>query len=49
MSSRGDEIKKCMNTVVSESRVTLNPGFLSENVVILALEVAHNFLEAKSK
>ena len=41
-----NEVKESMDTVVSESRVTLDPRFLSENIVILTFEVTDNFLEA---
>lgn len=41
-----DEVKQNVNTVVAESRVTLDTGLLSKNIVVLALEVADNFAEA---
>jgi hypothetical protein len=47
MSRVGDEIQEGMDTVVPEAWVTLDPGLLRENVVVLTLEVAHNLLEAK--
>ena len=45
MSSGGDEVEECVNAVVPEPGVTLDPRFLSENVIVLALKVADNFLE----
>ena len=35
-----------MHPVVSEARVTFDAGLLSENVIILAFEVANDLLEA---
>jgi hypothetical protein len=40
-----DEVEKGMNTVVPETRVTLDTGLFGQDVVVLALEVADNFLE----
>ena len=44
---RGDEVKKGVDTVVPEARVTLDTRLLGENVVVLALKVPYDFLEAK--
>jgi hypothetical protein len=41
-----DEVEQDVNTVVAESRVTLDTRLLGENVVVLALEVADDFAEA---
>lgn len=38
-----------MHTVIPEARVTFNTRLLSQNVIVLTLEVANNFLEAKTK
>jgi hypothetical protein len=38
-----------MHTVIPEARVTLDTRLLSQNVIVLTLEVANNFLEAKTK
>lgn len=35
-----------MDTVITESWVTLNSRFLGENIVVLSLKVTNNFLEA---
>ena len=37
-----------MDTVVPEARVTLDTRLLSENVVVLTLEMANNLLEAEA-
>lgn len=41
-----NEVEHGMYTVVPESRVTLDSGLLSQNIVVLSLEVANNFREA---
>jgi hypothetical protein len=45
MAGRRDKVKESMNTVIPEARVTLNARFLSQNVIVLALEISNNFLE----
>ena len=45
MSSGRDEVEQGMDTVVAETRVTLDTRLLSENVIVLAFEIANNFLE----
>ena len=45
MASRRNEVEKSMNTVVAETRVTPDTRFFSENVIVLTLEVADDFLE----
>jgi len=42
-----DEIEQDVDTVVAESGVTLDTGLFSENVVVLALEVADDFAKAE--
>ena len=37
-----------MNPVVAETRVTLDTGLLRKNVIVLALEMANNLLEAEA-
>jgi hypothetical protein len=37
-----------VNTVVPESGVTLDPGLLCKNIIVLAFEVADNLAEAIS-
>jgi hypothetical protein len=40
-----DEVEQGMNTVVPETRVTLDAGLFGQDVVVLALEVTDNLLE----
>lgn len=49
MTCRRDEVQERMHTVIHEARVTFNTRLLSQNVIVLTLEVANNFLEAKTK
>jgi hypothetical protein len=41
-----DKVEKGVNSIVPETGVTLDTRFFSQNVVVLALEVADNLLEA---
>lgn len=34
-----------MNTIITETRITLNSGFFSQNIVILSFQVSNNFME----
>ena len=45
VSSGSDKVEEGMNHVVAEARVTLDTRLLSENVIVLAFEIANNFLE----
>ena len=46
MSGGGDEVEEGVHTVVAEAGVTLDPALLGQDVVVLALEVAHDLAEA---
>lgn len=46
MTSGGDEVEEGVHPVVPETGVTFDTGLLSENVIVLALQVADNLLEA---
>lgn len=46
MTGRSDKVEKRMNAVVSESRISFNPTFLGENIVVLSLQVANNLGES---
>jgi len=46
VSSWGDEIKQSMNPVVAEAGVALNARLLGKDIVVLSLEIGHDFLEA---
>jgi hypothetical protein len=45
VTGRSDEVEKGVNTVVAEAGVTLDTALFSENIVVLALEVAHDLAE----
>lgn len=47
MTRRRDEVKQGMNTIVPESRITLDTRFLCQDIIVLMLEVAHDFREAE--
>lgn len=47
MTSRGDKVKKSMDTVVAEAGVTLDTGLLCKNIIILAFEIANNLTKAR--
>jgi hypothetical protein len=42
MAGRGDEIENGMDTVVPESRVTLDTRLFGQNVIVLSLEVSYD-------
>ena len=46
VASGGDKVEERMHAVVSEAGVTLDAGLLSQNVIVLSLEVADNLGEA---
>ena len=46
MASRGDKIEKGVDAVVPEAGITLNARLFGKNVIVLALEVTDDFLEA---
>ena len=47
MTSGGDEVEEGVHPVVAEARVTLDTRLLGKDVIVLALEVANDLLEAK--
>lgn len=47
MSSGRDEVEQCMNSVVPETRISLDSGLLCKNVIVLTLEVTDDLLEAR--
>lgn len=49
MTSGRNEVEQRMNTVVPEPWVTPDPGLLCKNVIVLALEIADNLLEAVTR
>jgi len=49
MTSRGDEVQQSVNSVIPETRVTLDARLLSKDVIILTFEVTNNFLESATR
>lgn len=47
MSSWRDEVEQCVHSVVAETRITLDTGLFGQDIIVLALQVADYFLEAK--
>lgn len=45
MASWGNKVEECMDTVVTETAVSLNPGLLRQNVIVLLLKVSQDLLE----
>jgi hypothetical protein len=46
MASWRDEVEESVHSVVPEARVTFDSGFFGKNIIILAFEIANNFLES---
>lgn len=46
MARRGDKVQQCMHPIIAEAGVALDTRLLRKDIVVLALEVGHNFLEA---
>lgn len=46
VASGGDKVEESVNTIVSEARVTLDAGLLSQNIIVLSLQVANDLGEA---
>lgn len=46
VAGRRDEVEERMDTVVAEARITLDTRLLGEDVIVLALDVANDLLEA---
>ena len=47
MTSGCDEVEECVYAIVSEARVTLDARLFCEDVIVLTLEVSHDFREAR--
>ncbi len=43
-----DKVQKHVNSVVTESRVTLDTRLLRKNIIVLSLEIADNLAEAST-
>jgi len=42
-----NEIEKRVDTIIPEAGIALNSRFFRKNIIILAFEVANNFLESE--
>jgi len=49
MTGWGNEIEKRVDTIIPKAGITLNARFFRKNIVILAFEVADNFLESDNE
>jgi hypothetical protein len=49
MTGRGDKVEESVDTVVTESGVTLDTGLLSENIIVLTLKVSGDLAETIRK
>lgn len=45
VASRGDKVKQGVDTVVAETRITLDPGLLRQNIIVLSFQISENLLE----
>ena len=44
-----NEVEQRVNTVISESWISFDSAFFGQNVIVLALQVAYDFLESAQK
>lgn len=42
-----NKVEEGVDTVVTEARVTLDPGFFGQDIVVLAFKISEDLLEAK--
>ena len=49
MAGGSDKVQERMDSVVSESRITLDTRLFGKNVIILSLEVANNLRETRGE
>lgn len=47
MTGRSDEVEQGVDSVVSETRITLDSRFFGQNVVVLSLEIADDFAKGR--
>ena len=41
----GDEVKKCVDTIISESWITLDTALFGQDIIILAFQMPNDFRE----
>jgi hypothetical protein len=46
VTSGSDKVKKSVDAVVAEARITLDPGLLGQNIIVLSFQISENLLEA---
>ena len=49
MAGRRDEVKQGVDSIVTETGVTLYTRLFSENIIILTFKVGHDFLETTNE
>ena len=47
MARRRDEVQECMDTIVAEARITLDPGLFCKNSIVLSFEVANDLTKRR--
>lgn len=47
MAGGSDEVEECVDTIVSEARVSLDTRFLGKNIVVLPFKVTNNFAKCR--
>ena len=45
MAGRSDEVEKSVDTIVTETRITLDTGLFCQNIIVLSLKITNNFAE----
>lgn len=48
MAGRSDKVEKGMHPVVAEAGVTLDTRLLSQDIIVLALDIASDFTKAET-
>jgi hypothetical protein len=48
VSCRSDEVEESMNTIIAETRITLDTGLLCKNIIVLSFQITDNLTEANS-
>ena len=46
MTGRSNKVQQGMNTIITESRITLDTWFFCKDIVVLSFQITHDFLEA---
>jgi hypothetical protein len=43
MTSRSNKVEKGVNSIIPESWVSFNPGFFSEDIIVLSFQITSDF------